>query len=101
MNDLNILAQKFPTMSVTIGLAELTEFGRFMINETKRQIEQSLTDASAEKYLSPQKTAELLDCDISTLWRWNKRNYLNHVELGGKRRYRYSDIKRILEGGKQ
>jgi len=49
-----------------------------------------------ETYLSPQKTAELLDVDKSTLWRWNKRDYLKSIELGGKRLYRMSDIKKIL-----
>ena len=98
MNELIFLAQKYPNMNVTIGSAILIEFGKFMIDETKRQMEQTLADAAAETYLSPQKTAELLDCDLSTLWRWNKRGYLTPSEVGGKRKYRRSDINKILEG---
>ena len=96
MNELILLAQKYPNLNVTVGLAGLIEFGKFVVAETKQQIEQTLADAAAESYLSTQKTAELLDCDVSTLWRWNKRNYLNHISVGGKRRYRMSDVKRIL-----
>ena len=100
MNELILLAEKHPSLNITIGLAVLIEFGKFMVAETKRQIEQTLTDASEEKYLSPVKTAELLDVDVSTLWRWNKRNYLTPAELGGKRKYKMSEIQRILNGGK-
>jgi len=100
MNDLILLAQKHSNLNITIGLEVLVEFGKFMVAETKQQIEQTLADAAAETYLSPQKTAELLDCDVSTLWRWNKRGYLTPSEVGGKRRYKRSDIQRILNGGR-
>jgi predicted site-specific integrase-resolvase len=36
--------------------------------------------------------------DLSTLHRWHKSSYLTHIEIGGKRRYRMSDVKKILEG---
>ena len=100
MNDLISLAEKYPNLNITVRLVDLTEMAKFTVLETKRQIEQTLADASAETYLSPTKTAEMLDVDPSTLFRWRKRNFLNHVEIGGKRKYRMSDIKRILEGGK-
>ena len=86
-------------MNITIGLTELIDFGKFIVAETKAQIEQSIVDESAEKYFSPEKTAELLDCDKSTLWRWNKRGYLAPIELGGKRKYKKSDIDKILKKG--
>ena len=34
----------------------------------------------------------------SSLWRWRKRGYLVPAEIGGKRRYKMSDIRRILNG---
>jgi len=34
-------------------------------------------------------------CD-TTLWLWNKRNYLKAIKVGNKVRYRFSDVKRIL-----
>jgi predicted site-specific integrase-resolvase len=32
-----------------------------------------------------------------TLWSWNKKGYLTTIKIGGKRRYRMSDVKKILE----
>ena len=97
--DLITLSQQYPTLNVTVSLSDLIEFSRFTVAETKRQIEQTLADEAAEEYISPQKTAELLDCCPATLWKWNNSNYLNHVKMGGKRRYRMSDIQRILKNG--
>ena len=34
-------------------------------------------------------------CD-TTLWLWNKRNYLKAIKVGNKVRYRFSDVKCIL-----
>jgi predicted site-specific integrase-resolvase len=61
-------------------------------------MEQLIQDSNQETYISPKKCAEILDCDLSTLWRWKKSGYLAPVEIGGKRRYKMSDIKKILEG---
>jgi len=49
-----------------------------------------------EQYLTRKATAQMLDVDLSTLWRWDKEQYLEVVKIGGKRRHRLSDIKRIL-----
>jgi len=86
-------------MNITIGSAVLMEFGRFMIEESKRQFEQSIADEKAEALFSPKVTAESLDVNLSTLWRWNKIGYLSPVEVGGKRKYRKSDIDKILKKG--
>ena len=37
-----------------------------------------------------------LNVDRSTLWRWNKSGYLKHIEVGGKRYYKQSDIDEVL-----
>jgi len=96
--DILNLSKQWPELNITVRAKDLTEMVKFCVLETKQQIEQTLADASAETYLSPKETAELLDVDPSTLFRWNKRNYLNHIELGGLRKYRRSDINKILEG---
>jgi len=94
--DIFNLSKQCPELNITVRAADLTEMAVFIVSETKRQIQQDLADAAAETYVSPQKTAEMLDVDTSTLWRWKKRGYLTNIEIGGKRRYRMSDIKRIL-----
>jgi hypothetical protein len=98
MTDLIKFAKECPNLNLTVTASELLTMVQCCISETKKSLEQLLQDEAQETYISPQKTAELLDCDLSTLWRWNKSNYLKPIELGGKRRYKMSDVKKILEG---
>ena len=91
----DLLQQGNVTIAVT--LSDLKQFAQELIQITKQELEQKITDANAESYPSPEEVAEMLDVDRSTLWRWNKRGYLCHIEVGGKRRYRMSDINRLLE----
>jgi len=98
MNDLIKIAKECPSLNITIQAGELLEMAQYCIYETKKQIEQQLSEEATEKYISPQKVAELLECDLSTIWRHDKRGYLKPVYFGAKKRYRYSDIRKILEG---
>jgi hypothetical protein len=52
-----------------------------------------------EEYLTRRQAAEMLDVDLSTLWRYDKQGYLCPVYIGGKRKYKLSDINRILGKG--
>ena len=49
-----------------------------------------------EVYLSPKKVAEMLDIHVTTLYRWEKQNYLIPIRIGTKVRYRKSDIEKLL-----
>ena len=99
MNDLINLSEKYPNLNITIGLAVLIEFAKFLVCETKIQLEQTISDEKEIEYLTPNRAAELLGVTLSTLWRWKVRNYLEPVSIGGKRRYRSTDIDRILKRG--
>jgi len=90
------LAQEHPDINITVKAGELLEMVEYCINSTRKNLEQIIQDENQEKYLSPKKAAELLEINPTTLWRHNKSGYLKHVEIGGKRRYRLSDIKKIL-----
>lgn len=52
-----------------------------------------------EVYLSRTKTALMLGVTLSTLWRWDKENYLKPVRVGCKVLYREGDIQKIIENG--
>ena len=94
------LAKECPNLQVTITLGELIEANTMLIADTKRELEQLITDQSTETYPSREKVMEMLDVSESTLWRWSKIGYLVPLNVGGKRRYRMSDVKRSLEGKK-
>jgi hypothetical protein len=96
--DLIKIAKECPSLNITVQAGELLEMVNYCVRTTRKELEQQITDANTETYPSRQKVAEILDVDLSTLHRWAKAGYLVPVEIGGKRRYRMSDIKKILEG---
>lgn len=98
-NNIAELSKTCPELTINVKLGELIEAVEFCVNSTRSNLEQIIQDEAMEKYLSPKKTAELLDVTPSTLWRYGKRDYLNAIEIGGKRRYRLSDINKILQKG--
>ena len=97
MSKLLELTEEHRNITVSISLADLIECNEELIRRTKIELEQQITDAASETYPSIKKVAEILDVDKSTLWRWAKSGYLVPIEIGGKRRYRMSDVNRILE----
>ena len=54
-----------------------------------------------ETYISRTKAALKLGVTLSTLWRWDKENYLNAVRVGSKVLYRESDIERCINNVKE
>ena len=83
-------------VNITVNAGQLVEAIEYCINKTVREFDQRITDANTETYPSPDQVSKMLDVDKSSLWRWAKKGYLVPLEIGGKRRYRMSDIKRIL-----
>lgn len=51
-----------------------------------------------ERFLTAKQVAEKLGVTKTTLWRWEKENYLKPVRFGSKLRYRESDILALMEG---
>lgn len=99
--DIIELAKACPDAIISIKVGDLIEANEVLINRTKEQLEQIVTDANTETYPSREKVAEILGVDKSTLWRWAKRGILVPIEVGGKRRYRMSDVHRILNNGRE
>ena len=92
------LAKQCPDVNITLKAGELIECIDYCVNKTRKELEQHITDANTETYPSAEQVSKILDVDKSTLWRWRKQGYLIPIEVGGKRRYRMSDVKKILEG---
>lgn len=87
-------------ITVAITLEDLRQFHREVIANTKRELEAEIAEDKGERYLSIKQACEMLGVDPCTLWRWKKRGYLVPVEIGGKRRYRLSEIRRMLNHGR-
>ena len=91
-------ARQNPKMIVSIELGDLMEANSLLLEQARAQLEQKIADANAECYYTTEKVKEILSVCTSTLWRWEKRGYLVPINFGGQKRYRKSDIEKILEG---
>lgn len=98
MKNINLIevAKEHPGMIVSISVGDLVKANKELLDNTVRDLEKQLSEANQETYPSADKVAEMLCVDRSTLWRWEKTEYLVPVRFGGKVRYRMSDINNII-----
>ena len=94
------MAKACPNAIISVKIGDLIEANEALVAKTKEQLEQIITDQTAETYPSREKVAEILDVDLSTLWRWAKRGLLVPISIGGRRRYKMSDVRRLLNNGR-
>ena len=98
-NNIYELAQTFPNISVTIKLSELIEFGKLLIAETKREFEKQTKEKNTETYPDRAEVMDILGVSYATLLRYEKMGLLKRLPVGGRARYRMSDVKRFMERG--
>jgi hypothetical protein len=79
---------------LVVNATDLKEYSLNLIKETLSEKEEKKTE---EHYLTTKQTAELLGVNAVTLWRYQKCNYLVPIKVGGKKRYRESDLKKLME----
>lgn len=81
-----------------INGGDLMAFGAYLIQTTKEQIEKDVAEQKSERYLSTTDVCQMLSLDPSSVWRYCKRNYLTPIYIGGKKRFKLSEIRKIMEG---
>ena len=90
--------EKFNQIQYVIGKDDLKE----ILSEIVDKRIDFIIDVWNETYrdealISADKAAEMLDVSRPTLWRWEKLGYLIPMKIGGKLRYRLSDVKNIIK----
>ena len=79
-----------------VSSEELKAFAQEILIEVKSiAMIQAEAAASSDKLLTIDEAAKLLSVSKMTLYRWDQNGILKKVEIGGKRRYRKSDIERL------
>ena len=78
---------------IAVTPTDLKEFALCLIRETLSARNQ---EPQSETYLTPDEAALELGVSPTTLWRWDKTDYLKPVKVGRKSRYRRSDIDFLL-----
>lgn len=81
---------------MVVSSLDLQEYSLHLIEKTREMLE--TTQNNSEKYLTASEAAAALKCDRTTLWRWEKSQYLVPVKIGSRLFYRRSDIDN-LKGG--
>ena len=69
------------------------------VNEAKRALEKDIALKHCDMLLTTNQVIERLKVSRTTLWVWVKKKYIVPVEVGGRQRFRLSDINAILENG--
>lgn len=79
-----------------VSSEDLKAFAQEILIEAKSiAMIQAEAAASSDKLLTIDEAAKLLSVSKMTLYRWDRNGILKKVEIGGKRRYRKSDIERL------
>ena len=68
------------------------------IDEARRRMEKEIALNNSEVLLTTKQVTERLSISRTTLWHWVKKGYVIPVEIGGKQRYKLSDVNTILQG---
>jgi len=97
-NILSIIQDEKASIKLEVSGEDLLEFSNDLINRAKTELSVEISEARKEKYLTREEVKEICGVCDTSLWHWNKKNYLNTIKIGNKVRYRMSDIRRILEG---
>ena len=68
------------------------------VNEGKRNMQRDIALNNSDVLLTSSQVLERLSISRTTLWHWVKKRYIIPVEIGGKQRYKLSDVNAILKG---
>jgi len=85
-----------PNLNITATASDLLEFAKVCI-EAGRQ--EKPGQKEPEEYLTPAQFAEALQVSLVTLWSWDKKNITRPLRIGNAKRYRRSDLEKILCNG--
>ena len=86
-----------PNIILQVSLEDLKKFAEEILLGAKSiAMIEAEAAASSDQLISVDEAARLLSVSKMTLYRWDKSGILKKVEIGGKRRYRKSDIERLV-----
>ena len=86
-----------PNIILQVSLEDLRKFAEEILLGAKSiAMIEAEAAASSDQLISVDEAARLLSVSKMTLYRWDKSGILKKVEIGGKRRYRKSDIERLV-----
>jgi hypothetical protein len=98
MIDLSVLIDNpelAQNIKIEVSGADLIAFAEHIQTRASEEIKNNAPSAP-EEYLNPKQFAEALQISEVTLWNWDKKRITNPLRIGSQKRYRRSDLERIL-----
>lgn len=86
-------------VNIVVSADDLKEFRLSIIEDVRTEIKNQVSRNDEKKSLTPKEVCQRLQITRSSLWRWEREKMLVPVRVGGKVRYRSSDIEKLLNGG--
>lgn len=95
-NNLNLSDLIDSNVCIQVRIEDLQKFAnQILLGAKSIAMLEAEAAATSDQLLTIDEAAKLLSVSKMTLYRWDKNSYLKKVEIGGKRRYRKSDIERL------
>lgn len=93
-----VISETQGKLKIELSSDDLLSFSNQLINRAKNELSQEIADSKKERYLTKQEVKDLCGVCDTTLWHWDRRNYLKKLKIGNKVKYRFSDVRKIIEG---
>ena len=91
------LSKHYPDMTINIKIGDLIEAKKKLIEDVRSSLEKQIREENEEKYLSADEVCKLINVSKPTLWRWEKIEYLIPIRVGGKVRYKLSEVEKTIQ----
>lgn len=91
------LSKHYPDMTINIKIGDLIEANKKLIEDVRSSLEKQIREENEEKYLSADEVCKLINVSKPTLWRWEKIEYLIPIRVGGKVRYKLSEVEKTIQ----
>lgn len=95
-NLIDLMNENGSNQLLIVQAKDLKEFAELLLKERDRV----LKEYQNEKYLSSNEVKELLKIKDTALWTYEKQGILIPYKFGGRKKYKRSDIERIIESSK-
>lgn len=93
------LAELYPGICINVTLSELLDAFRQLAEEIYEAHEKEKAEEKEDVLITREEALKELGVSSSTLWRWDKDNYLKPVRHGARNKYHMRDIDRINGNG--
>ena len=94
--NIEVLQDLGANITLMVQHSDLKEFANQVVSQAIEGYRREVSAQSEERLLTIKQVSELLSVDKSTLYRWEKADYLRPRKIGGLVRYVKSDVDEII-----